>query len=517
MALFVAALAGFAVLAVEILGVHLLAPWFGTSALVWSQQIGLVLAAIACGGWAGGRLAARSNNPLGAAALALFLGGLCLAVGIFLLAPFAQALLPAGLTLDEAATVFQRGSFSAALLFFVPPVFLLSLLNPLLVQIRAQERGAGRAAGDISAAGTLGSLLGVLFSTFLAIPSIGVRHTFILTSVALLFAGGLLWQRRGRSALALFPLLLFLQRDPAWAANLPAGATVLAMRDSSYQHLRVVEFAGGERWLQMNEGLDSFQSIYQPSQKWPGGYYDLFALAPLYVSAPPFPLGKSLQAWVLGYGAGSTMEPLRHGAKGTELHVVGVELDPTVVELGQAWMPLPANTAEMVDVYAGADARSFFRAAPKDLDLVLLDAYTRQFEIPLHLVTQEFFHEVYQHLRPGGVFALNLGTTASVDAGLGFVGSILHGLQESFGTHVRMHRVPRSRNWVIFARKDAPFPDLEQLHALLPPGFPLAVGAACLPGQSRDLGPEHVQSEAFTDDRNPLQLEQSLEWWREAP
>ena len=64
MILFAAALSGFAVLTLEILGVHWLAPWFGTSALVWSNQIGVVLLAMALGGWYGGRAARRSIDPL---------------------------------------------------------------------------------------------------------------------------------------------------------------------------------------------------------------------------------------------------------------------------------------------------------------------------------------------------------------------------------------------------------------------------------------------------------------------
>ena len=59
--LFAAALAGFAVLTLEILGVHWLAPWFGTSALVWSNQIGVVLLAMAVGGWWGGPYYGREH------------------------------------------------------------------------------------------------------------------------------------------------------------------------------------------------------------------------------------------------------------------------------------------------------------------------------------------------------------------------------------------------------------------------------------------------------------------------
>ena len=444
-----------------------------------------------------------------------------MAVCVAFLASFAQWILPTNLTLDSAAAIFQRGSFAAATLFFAPPVLFLAMLSPLLVQIRAAERGPGRAAGEISAVGTLGSLVGALGSSFFAIPIVGVRSTLIITTVALLLAGALLLRKRGTAAAAFLPLLLLLLADPSHAANLPEGATVLDVRESSYQHLRVIGFDDGERWLQMNEGLDSFQSLYRPNSVWSGGYYDLFSLAPIYAQYEVEPTAANpqepLQVWILGFGAGSAVAPLQFGAPNHELKAVGVEIDPLVVELGEQWLPLSESAQAAVKVVAGADARSLLRSAPHDLDLILLDAYARQFEIPAHLATEEFFAEAYAHLRPGGVFVVNLGTTSAVDSDLGFVAKIRAGLAASFGDSQRMHRVPRSRNWVLFARKDMDFPALQDLGALLPSGLPLAVGAACLPGQTVEGIGELSHVVPFTDDRNPLQLQQTMEWWSEAP
>jgi len=515
--LLAAALAGFAVLAVEILGVHLLAPWFGASTIVWSQQIGLVLAGIALGGWLGGLRASRSTAPRRDAALCLGIGGLLLAFGTFALAPFALWMLPAGLTLDQAAGIFGRGSISAALLFFVPPVLLLSMVSPLLVQIRSTERGAGRAAGDVSCAGTVGSLLGVFFATFLAVPLLGVRPTLAVVAAVLLLASFLLQRRKMVLAVAVVPLLLLFTPDLARAANLPEGATVLAVADSPYQHLRVVSFEDGSRWLQMNEGVDSYQSLWRPQGGWPGGYYDLFALAPLYAAGTmarektgnPLPF----RAWVLGFGAGTAIYPLEQGvaAIGQSLQLTGVELDPVVAELGRRWMPMPLAAGTTLDEREGADARALLRAAPSGLDLIVLDAYARQFEIPLHLATTEFFHEIHAHLREGGVFALNLGTAAPSSADGGLLGAIRAAVAESFGEHLRLQRVPYSRNWVLFARKGQGFPAEVDLARVLPAGWPLPIGAACLPGQTHDGRPQGT-SWLLSDDRNPLGLQQLWDW-----
>jgi hypothetical protein len=517
--LLAAALTGLAALSLEILGVRWLAPWFGTTSLVWSNQIGVVLLAMAVGAALGGRLARRGGPPWRAASALLVGAGLLLGLALFALPAFCAWILPEGLRLDEAAGIALGGSLAGALLFFAPPVLLLSMVAPLLVEIRAAERGAGRAAGEVSAAGTVGSLLGVFGSTYLAIPFLGVRPTLALLGACLVLAGALLGARGWRlRAAALLPFLPLLLADPAARANLPRidglDTSLLAVEETPYQRLRVVGFrAPGaerdtERWLQMNEGLDSYQSLWRPDSTWPGGYYDLFALAPLAAFAPEDP-GEA-RFWSLGHAGGAALGPVAAALTAREWRAVGVELDPAAVALGAQWLPLQEEAAARTEVRVG-DARLLLRGAPQDLDFLLLDAYSAQFEIPAHLATVEFFAEARSHLRAGGVMAVNLGASSLAGTRGGAVGGVIAGMREAFDDHVRLHRVPFSRNVMVLACADRPLPTLGEMGRRLPAGLPSFLGGALLPGQTLE-GAALPAGEPYRDDRSRLALEQAREW-----
>ena len=135
--------AGTGSLATEIAASRLLAPYFGSSTIVWANLIGIVLAALAFGYWLGGRIADRRPRPqlLGLIVLA---AAVWVAITPFVARPFLDAAVG---NLDDASAGAVIGSFFAYLglityhSYFVRPLsFLTALADKQLVMLARSDR-----------------------------------------------------------------------------------------------------------------------------------------------------------------------------------------------------------------------------------------------------------------------------------------------------------------------------------------------------------------------------------------
>ena len=243
---FAAFVAGFATLGLEVTAARLLAPSFGASLLVWSNVIGVLLAALAAGYVLGGRLADR-RAPAPVAGMALLASGVFIAALPHLSSPLLGL---ARNALENAAVSTFLGSLAAMVLLVAPAALLLGLLPPLLLKLATKDLGElGRASGSLFALSTAGSLLGTFAPALLTIPFLGTFATLRLLGGALVLSSLPFLGRKAAPAL-LVPLALALvpvQRG--------SPARLLAERETLYQYVAVEEADDGTRLLRMNEGL----------------------------------------------------------------------------------------------------------------------------------------------------------------------------------------------------------------------------------------------------------------------
>lgn len=382
----VAALAGYVILSLELLGLRLFAPYFGYSLPVSGSLIGITLFALALGYWLGGFLSDRGIRESALAPLLLGAGAYLAVAAIFS---------PPILELFSFFGV-ATGSVFAALVFFVPPMIVLASVSPFLIKLLAEKDGVGQSAGSIYAVGTIGSLIGNFGTAFYAVPVFGARASFLSDAVLVLLVGAL-WsfagKRRLLGALALAGAALV---PLSTLVSSPRSSNVIAAYDSPYARLEVTDQG---RFIALRAGRRSGTAFsYAPKGAvWRGisPLYDAFAALPA--------LHEAETALILGLGAG-TLAHL-HQEVTPDLSIVGVELDPKIIEVGRSMFRL--DEARNIARIVVADARPFLRRTEERYDLIEVDLF-KEAEVPFYVATKEFFELTERRLAPKGLMAMNV-------------------------------------------------------------------------------------------------------------
>jgi spermidine synthase len=461
--------AGTGSLATEICASRLLAPYYGSSTIVWANLIGLVLASLSVGYWLGGRLADRCPDPR-------LLGKLILgAAGLVAVLPFVTTPLldVAAEGLDEISAGAVIGSFFATLLLFAPPVALLGTVAPFAVRLALDDVSeAGAVAGRLYALSTAGSLLGTFLPALVLIPLVGTQRTMLLSAAVLAASATPLLGRRWLVAVV----------APAALLAIPPGAVKAAEgtvyeHESPYQFIQVREVDGARR-LYLNEGI-AVHSLWRPQTVLTGGVWDTFLAVPTLLGRPPERLA------VLGNAGGTVARAF--GVFYPRVGVAGVEIDPAVTDAGYRFFGMGDNP--LLETH-DADARPFLRRTDERYDLVYVDAYHQPY-VPFYLATREFFRLVRERLRPGGLVALNVATVPGDDRlARGLQGTLAHEFPD-----VRWWQPLRFNRIVVGltsppARRPAPASRLEPLVRLLRGGL---------------RGPVARADDPWTDDHAPVE------------
>ena len=385
-------LAGIGSMATEICASRLLAPYYGSSTVVWANIIGLILASLSIGYWLGGRTADRHPSPQLLAVIVLAAAAWVAAIP-FVARPFLDISIRGIETISTGAVV---GSFAASLALFAPPVVLLGMVTPFAIRLAATGvADAGRVAGRVFALSTAGSIIGTFVPALITIPLIGTQRTLVGAALIIALAAvPLLAGRRLAAGLVVAGVLAALLALPPAVVKAQPG--LLHEEESRYQFIQVVQ-SGPSRYLYLNEGY-AIHSVWRRDTVLTGGEWDMFLTAPPLLGRP------AARVATLGNAAGTTARA--YGVYYPAARIDGVEIDPAVTAVGRRWFGLDDNPRLTVHT---ADARPYLAASDARYDLILIDAY-RQPYVPFYLATREFFRLCRQRLAPGGIVALNVST-----------------------------------------------------------------------------------------------------------
>ena len=400
-----ALISGFATMALEMLIGRTLTPYFGGTIYTWGALISVFLAGMSVGYTVSGLVADRRPATS-------VIAGLFLITALYMAVPSLGADLILNKILDQTDDV-RIGALSAAFVLAFLPAALMAGVSPFCVRLLIEDTAkAGGLSGQVSALVTGGSICGALMTSFLFIPTFGVRSIYIglgllvaLPAIAIA-ASAALGQGKGRklsqkAVLALGACSLLAgagvtTRHAAAAPSWPDGT--LEKVDSQYNTI-LIEKQG--RQISMDFGYRNLR--YEESAMdldHPNNLIVPYTVA--MTAAVAYPTSPVRNIALVGLGGGQTVNYLLRSMP--SLHFDVAELDPDVIRLAGKYFNIHPDARFHI---ANADGRVFLRNTKTRYDVIMLDAYRGPF-VPFHLTTKEFYTLARDRLAPGGVVVQNI-------------------------------------------------------------------------------------------------------------
>ncbi|MDO5116783.1 MAG: fused MFS/spermidine synthase [Synergistaceae bacterium] len=392
---------GASVMVLEMAGSRVVAPYMGTSLVVWTSLIGIVMASLSLGYWLGGVVSDKKPSPQTLAAV--------IAMAAFftaLMAFIANPLL--GLLSRVVANVYV-GSVIAALCLFAIPSVLLGMVSPFIVRLAIHNLGsAGTTVGSFSAISSAGSIVGTFLGgfvliSFFASATILFQVAFVLAvTAAVVYRPG--WKKSVPIAAAALAFC-FVSESGAMPA-MPSGINF----NTRYNSVRIAErsaFGTGRqlRILQTDPlGAQSLMFVDRPEEL-VSEYTRFYDLAFHY---------KPDTRRVLMLGGGGYCVPKHLGAERPEVELDVVELDPGITEAARKYFALNDRPGQRI---FHEDARIFLNReaerGERKYDAIFGDVFGSSYSIPFHLTTVECMRRTRELLTDDGLFIVNI--IASID------------------------------------------------------------------------------------------------------
>ncbi|MDN4517394.1 MULTISPECIES: fused MFS/spermidine synthase [Mycolicibacterium] len=372
-----------AVLVVEITALRLLAPYLGLTLETSTLVIGIALAAIALGSWAGGRLADR-DDPRRWLGTSLGVSGVVVAFTPSAVRAAAEWA-PATLLIVATLTILAPGA-------------LLSAVTPMVTKLRLIKLAqTGTIVGQLSGVGTMGAIAGTVLTGFVFVSRMPVS-VILIGLGSILVLGGIVVESRMRRRNTLSAIVITLATVGAGLAGYlaPGGCDV----ETKYHCARVI--ADPERDSGRTLTLDGARHSYIDLQD-PALLQFIYVRAFASVVDASFPSKKALEAYHLG-GGGLTF-PRYLAATRPGSHNVVSEIDGGVVRIDRDELGSASEAGIEVRVEDGRLGLAGLDDGSRDL--IVGDAFGGV-SVPWHLTTVESLTDIRRVLKKDGVYVANL-------------------------------------------------------------------------------------------------------------
>ena len=380
-------LSGAIEMGIELLAARILSPYVGSSNVVWTSIIGVILASMSIGYYLGGKIADKIAN-------------FNILFKILLITALMTSFIPIFETLivKSVAGNIENLIISAvicAIIVFSIPSLILAMISPIAVKIKSEEiKEIGLSSGKISSLSTIGSIVGTFTMGFILIPHIGVSNINIGIVILLILMAILTIEKVDKSQIyavifvvSISIILIILGKCVFKITN----PDIVLDTDSEYSRIWVknvktkrATYKTLESYLDTNTNEMGAEYLK---------YYDLFEY-----------LNKNANSSLLIGGAAYTY-PMHYLKKYEDKTIDVVEIDNKMTEIAKEYFGLDTNNSRL-KIY-NQDGRSFFNYSKNKYDVILIDAF-KGLNVPFELTTYEAMENVKKLLNNNGIVITNI-------------------------------------------------------------------------------------------------------------
>jgi predicted membrane-bound spermidine synthase len=393
-------ISGAVVMIFEIAGSRIIAPYFGTSTVVWTSLIGVILGSLSLGYALGGRLADKNPSRRGLS-LILLAASFLVSVTLFIKEPVLYFI-------QSAIYDIRLNGLISSLVLFAPASVCLGMVSPYIVRLRLKSLNeSGKLVGNLYALGTVGSISGTFAAGFFIVPRLGSTKILLMLSLVLLILAVLsegrnFFSRRKMLFSAFLIIFSFLSAAFSTVFLKSRGIIDIETEYSRYWILDgILNTETKERVRMLRTDPHGVQSSMHLDEGKKNelvlGYTEFFRLSDNFVPSPE-------NALLIGGGAFSAASDFSQRHSDSKLQVV--EIDPSLKDIAADYFGYKQDKNTIIH---NMDGRVFINNYNGQLfDVVYLDAFNSKLAIPFQLTTVEAIGKISDIINDNGILIANI-------------------------------------------------------------------------------------------------------------
>lgn len=381
-------------MALELVAARILSPYVGSSNLIWTTIIGIMLVFMSLGYWIGGKIADKDNDIKD---LSEFL---CItSIAISLISILETVVVNQLTQIIDAKIVVAI--ISATFLFGIPS-FLLATASPIAVKLKNNEqKQVGKVSGKISSLSTIGSIFGTFFAGFVLIPNLGVSNIILGCSLLLFILSLIICPNKNKKYLIKM-IIIFIIILVFWVSGKyifkNEHTDIIKDIDSEYSRMwvKTITTNSGKNYktLQVDTGIESY--IDEETGEMGAQYLKYYDLFDYY--------NKNATNTLMIGGAAYTY-PKHYLNKYENKKIDVVEIDKKMTQIAEEEFGLDKNNNRLRIFHQ--DGRTYINTCKEKYDVILLDAF-KGLNAPFELTTYEAIKNASNILNESGILITNI-------------------------------------------------------------------------------------------------------------